>query len=149
MQLGMLSRSQRGRYLKELKSLVAHCLRTDTTRPFRVFVRTWIHRGAPIDPAAYYAPAPTIKIVLRQLCMTLPGLDDFKADARLWLSLPECRYSRPGDALLRGCFRSQRNLPQRFKPFVENFIPWNLALYAPEGTPYAAFNRIGLTVEGT
>jgi len=145
--LGIMNRTQRGRYLRDLKSMVAYCLTTDTTRPFRIFVRRWIYRGAPIDPAAYYAPTPTLQIVLRQLCVALPGLSQFKADALLWLTLPECRYSRPGDALLRGCFRTQRNPPPRFRPYSECFIPWNLALYAPEGTPYATYNKIGLTVD--
>ena len=147
MHLGTISRASRAFYLRELKSVVAHCLTTDKVQPFRRFVWSWIKKGAPIDPACLQAPLQSLKIVLRQLCVAL-SIPGHVADARLWLTMPECRYSRPGESLtLEGVLNAQRQKVARFKGYDECFIPWNLALYAPEGTAYAAFNRTGFTLE--
>lgn len=149
MQLGVISRSQRGYYYRELKDVVSHCLRTDRTEPLRKFIRCWIRKGAPIDPDSLLAPAPTIAVILRQLCVAL-NISAYKADALLWLSMPQCRYSRPGESLtLEEMLRAQRAEVARFKPYSESFVPWNLALFAPKDTPYEAFNSQGFTLEYT
>lgn len=142
MRLGLISKSQRSFYVKELKEILRHSMRTNSTGAFRRFVRRWILKGAPIDPAAFYAPAPSLAIVIRQLVVAF-ALPDYRVDAKLWLTLPDVRAF---DAKT-GTVKLPTGMVGNPKPMQECFIPWNLALYAPEGTPYASYNKIGLTLD--
>ena len=138
MNLGTISQSTRRIYIRELKEVLGECMRVRSTRPFRPFLRRWLAKGAPIDPAALQAPGASLAIVIHQLVLAFPTLAQYHADARLWLTTPEARFARTGG-------KATGNAP--FRACQESFIPWNLALYAPKGTPYDAFNSIGFTEE--
>lgn len=141
--LGVISRSSRRFYFRELKAVLAWCMDHDAVEPFRRHVRKWIRRGAPIDPAAYHAPDPSLRVVIRQMVSTLgPAVMGGRAfDARLWLTEPEARLFDPEAGRVVGKVAATRQ--KFFKPFAPNFVPWNCFLHAPEDTPYHSFNRRG------
>lgn len=141
--LGVISKARRRLYIEELKSTLAYCLTHDVVNPFRKFLRTWIARGAPVDPAALYAPRPSLRIVIRQVAAAFPSLGAYHADARLWLTESACRAWRPNEGL-RVTPKTQ-NKAKFEKGFAPQFIPWNLTLFQNRGDPYFEFNKVGFT----
>jgi len=142
--LGIISPSRRRFYFRELKHVLAWCLDHDVVNPFRAFVRKWIKSGAPLDPAAFYAPRPSLKVVIRQMVSALgpEAMGSRAFDARLWLTQPEARSFDP---MARHVVGKQAPTKQKFfKPFAESYVPWNMFLHAPEGTPYHQYNIRGL-----
>lgn len=139
--LGCISRYQRKFYLRELKDVIAtglrNGLREEDILTFRRFVRGWIKKGAPIDPKALWIPSPSLQIVIRQVATAFPTLGIYHGDAKLWLSDP---LIRSGGAPITGPIKNPRN-------FQESFIPFNLTLWAPNGSYYESFNKIGFTRE--
>lgn len=137
--LGVFGRTSRKRYINDLKGVLATCLRNGLTPEdclnFRKFCRQWIKRGAPIDPKVLWIPTPSLQITLRQTACAFPTLGALHADARLWLSDPVIRANGQP---VRGP-AGMKN-PKNFSEF---FIPFNLCLHAPQGTPYAKFNAVG------
>lgn len=142
-QLGVISRATRHRYIKQLKEVLAHCLRHDVTAPLRRFCRDWIRRGAPVDPKVLYLPTPSLRVVVRQVAAAFPSLGAFHADARLWLREPEARCWDP----VAGAVKLDAARFKFVKPYADTWIPFNLTLYAPRGTPYGVFNRVGFVGE--
>lgn len=138
-----MSQASRSRYYVELKDALAECLRHDATAPLRRHVWRWFARGAPIDPQGAGAPAGTLRIVIRQMALAVPGLAEYHADCRLWLRYPECRAR---DEASRAKLKRDLARFTSVKALGEAWIPWNWMLYAPEGTPYHAYNRLGVEV---
>lgn len=146
-------------YFEALKSALAECLRRDAepchwggedahkeyaVHPLRRHVRYWFAKGAPIDFQAQGCPAPSLQITIRQMVLALPTMSAWHADCRLWLSCPEVRpKTEAGRERLKADLAKLCGAP---KPFSEAWIPWNLMLYAPKGTPYEALNRQGVEV---
>lgn len=151
----VFSASQRKRYMTEMKDTLAECLRlfaappVESERkghdviPLRRHIRKWFARGAPIDPQGAGAPTPTLRIVIRQMAIQVTGLAEYHADCRLWLRYPECRARTDAERE-----KTRRDLArvQNVKPMSENWIPWNLFLYATRDTPYYALNKKGFEV---
>ena len=133
--LGLISGPTRSFYFRELKGVVTHCLRHRIIGPLRAFVRNWIRKGAPIDPAFLLLPRRSMTITLHQLCVAL-NLEPFVADAKMWLTHPECRV--PASVIAKAKVKP--------RPYDLYFVPHNLLLHAPEGTCYAEFNRRGLVL---
>ena len=116
--------------------------------PLRQHIREWFRKGAPIDPQGQGAPAGTLRIVVRQLTLAISSMSRWHDDCRLWLRYPEVR---PRTEAGREKLRRDMERIKFAKPFNEDWIPWNLALYAPKGTPYEALNKKGfeVTVDGS
>ena len=139
--MGTISQARRTMYIRDLKEMLTACLRNglreEHVRDFRRFVLVWFRRGAPIDPQAAMLPSPSLQIVIRQVALAFPSLSEYHGDCRLWLSDP---FIRSGGAPIRGPAKNP-------KAFTEHWIPFNLTLYAPAGTHYHAFNKVGATRE--
>lgn len=145
-------------YWESLKGVLAQCMRLDTqpvsllgedvhdelaVLPLRQFIRYWFRAGAPIDPQGQGAPAATLRIVIRQMVLAVSTLSQWHGDCRLWLRYPEVRARTEA---ARAKLREDMKRVQYVKPISEDWIPWNLMLYAPKGTPYEKLNQGGFEV---
>lgn len=152
------SKAQEPLYWESLKGTLSQCMRLDTqpvsllgeafhdeaaVMPLRIFIRYWFRRGAPIDPQGQGAPAATLRIVIRQMILAVPTLSQWHGDCRLWLRYPEVRARTEA---ARAKLREDMKRVQFAKPISEDWIPWNLMLYAPKDTPYEKLNRRGFEV---
>lgn len=153
--LGVCSRSTRASYWAELEEVIAFCLEADGpfgtndaaesrvwVRVFKAFIWRWVKKGVPIDPEATDAPKGSLQIIIRQLALAIPALSRYHMDCRLWLTQPEARFFRDPRVL-----NSKGMTSRPWKPTSEAWIPWNLCLHAPGGTPYDEFNKVGLLAE--
>jgi hypothetical protein len=138
-----VSRSSERLYYRELVGVLAYCLRHDVVDPLRFHIRRWFAKGAPIDLQGQGAPESSLRIVVRQVALAIPSLRAFHAECRLWLADP---YVRCRSDLERAKLRYDLRRIQNPKPYQEGWVPWNLLLWAPKGTPYAAFLRKGFEV---
>ena len=145
-------------YWESLKGVLAQCLRMDCSpvsllgeefhdeacvMPLRQFIHYWFKRGAPIDPQGQGAPAATLRIIIRQMTLAVPSLSQWHGDCRLWLRYPEVRARTEA---ARAKLREDLKRVSYVKPISEDWIPWNLMLYAPKDTPYANLNAKGFEV---
>lgn len=152
------TRADESQYWDSLKGALSECMRRDSlpcsllgeeihdeaaVLPIRRHIRRWFKRGAPIDPQGQGAPAGTLRIVIRQMVLAVPTLSLWHGDARLWLRYPEVRARTEA---ARAKLREDMKTKQFCKPISEDWVPWNLMLYAPKNTPYENLNRKGFEV---
>ena len=101
-----VSRAASRAHLRRLVDAVRSILHGGDPRQLRAVAATAIAAGLPVRSDALFAPPEVLECEARYLCLALPMLSSFHADARLWLG------------------ERQKRDPQSF----EGAIPWNIAL---------------------
>lgn len=153
-----MSRSWRKHYFAELKHVIGECMRIDReppaddprearaegVRPLRRFIRKWFRKGAPIDYEGQGAPAETLRILIRQMCLHIPTLSEYRTDALIWLSDPYARCRTEHERLKTRVDLMMGKNPPPYGPGAG--VPWNLALSPQRGTYYDKFNALGIEV---